>query len=136
MLLLKRTAVWVGESVSEAVLLAVFVTSLWWRPLGSESFADMLKLWFFWSLFLFMTSSGYLLTTVVFGVLARSSSPWVYPAIAATLFVVHIQFFPTGWDAQTAIPVQTGGACIVLLCCFLGNRCLRRWSQKPPIRMV
>ena len=129
MLLLKRVVIWVGETVSESVLLMIFLTSLWWRLRGSESLVDMLKLWFFWSLFLFMVSSGYLVTTALFGVILRSSIPWVYPAIAATLFVVHVQFFPNGWDPGTRLPVQAGGACIVFACCYGGNWCLKKWVQ-------
>jgi hypothetical protein len=129
MRLLRRVVIWVGEIVSESVLLMVLLTSLWWRPQGSESLVDVLKLWFFWSLFLFMVGSGYLVSTALFGVILRSSIRWVYPAIAATLFVFHIQFFPNGWTLGTRIPVQAGGACIVFICCYGGNWCLRRWSQ-------
>ncbi len=133
-MLVRRMCVWVGEIISEAILIAVFLTSLWCRLRDSESLGDMLKLWFFWPLFLFMVASDYLLTTGFFGIVWRSSIQWVYPLISALLFVVHIQIFPNGWDLETRIPVQVGGASIVFACCYGGNWFLKRWSPAPLTR--
>lgn len=127
MLVLKQLAAWSIETFCEALLLMVFLTILW-RESGRSSVADDLGLTLV-SAFVFMLGSGYLLTTGIFGVLWRSTNPWVYPAIAAALFVAHVQFFATGWDPSTKVPVQAGGACIVFGCTFLGTWCLRRFAQ-------
>src|SRR5260221_12698128 len=54
-----------------------------------------------------LIGSRYLLTTVIFGVFFRSKTLWVYPMIAATLFVAHEQFLFTGWKLPNASHVET-----------------------------
>lgn len=127
MLILKRLAMWSGETLSETFFLMVLLTMLVWRGADKGPLVDTLRLSFFGTLFVFMIGSGYLLTTGIFGVVWRSQVSWVYPTIAATLFIVHVQLFVTGWDTSTKVPVQLGGACIVFVCCLCGNWCLRRW---------
>ncbi len=129
MLILKRLVLWSGETLSETFFLMLFLTALVWRGADKGPVVDTLRLSFFGTLFVFMIGSGYLLTTGIFGVVWRSRLPWVYPIIAATLFIVHVQFFVTGWDASTKVPVQLGGACIVFACCYAGNWCLMKWVQ-------
>jgi len=128
MLILKQLAIWSVETLCEALLLMVFLTVLW-RGAGQSRLGDDLRLTFFGTIFVFMLGSGYLLTTAIFGVFWRSTNPWVYPAIAAALFVAHVQFFATGWDPSTKVPVQVGGGCIVFGCTFLGTWYLRRFAQ-------
>jgi hypothetical protein len=127
MLILKRLVVWAVETLCEALLLMVFLTTLW-RQSGQSSLIDDLWLTFVGTVFVFMVGSGYLLTTALVGVVWRSARPWVYPTIAAALFVIHVQFFATGWTLPTRAPVQMGGASIVFACAFIGNWFLRRWS--------
>jgi hypothetical protein len=126
MMILKRLAVWSIETLCEAVLLMTFLTALWREQ---SSLSDYLVSTFVGSLFFFMVGSGYLITTAIFGVLWRSTKAWVYPAIAATLFIVHVQFFATGWDPSTKVPVQIGGACIVFVCTVAGNHFMWWWVQ-------
>lgn len=128
MLILKQLAVWSLETLCEALLLMVFLTIVW-RDAGQSSLAGDLALTFVGTAFVFMVGSGYLLTTAIFGVVWRSPNPWVYPAIASALFVIHVQFFATGWTSSTKVPVQVGGACIVLACTVVGGRFLRKWAQ-------
>lgn len=128
MTLLKQLAMWSAETLCEALLLMILLTVLW-RGSGQSPLVDDLRLAFFGTLFVFMVGSGYLLTTSIFGVFWRSRIPWAYPLVAAVLFIAHVQFFVTGWDASTKVPVQFGGACIVFVCTFLGGSCLRRWEQ-------
>jgi hypothetical protein len=78
---------------------------------------------------------GYYLTTALFGVVWRSQRSWVYPAMAAILFVIHthIAFVrgkpDTSAEFQAAeIPFLVGGACIVFACASAGNWCLRKWG--------
>lgn len=136
--ILKRLAIWLVETLCEALLLMVFLTVLW-RGQGESSVDDDMRLIFVGIAFVFMIGSGYLLTTGIVGVIWRSRVPWVYPAIAATLFIVHVQFFATGWTSFTKVPVQAGGACIVFACALGGNWLLRKWihaqrRQSYPVR--
>ncbi|MFO0284241.1 MAG: hypothetical protein ACK532_20270 [Acidobacteriota bacterium] len=130
MLFLRRLTVWFCETLCEATLITVFLTLLWWgEGEGRSSLSDSLGLIFVGTPFVFMVGSGYLITTALFGVVWRSPIAWVYPAVAAVLFVLHVRFFADGWTAETKIPVQVGGACIVAACTFVGNQLLRRWVQ-------
>jgi len=79
---------------------------------------------------------GYYLTRAFFGAVWRSRTPWIYPALAATLFVAHMHFAfarlkpdmsPTG--RATELPFLAGGSCIVFACALVGNCLLRRWTQ-------
>ena len=79
---------------------------------------------------------GYYLTRVLAGVVWRSRRPWLYPVIAATLFVIHthIVFVRLKPDMSylgktTEAPFLVGGACIVFACAFGGNWFLRKWVQ-------
>jgi hypothetical protein len=79
---------------------------------------------------------GYYLTTALFGVVWRSQRSWVYPAIAATLFVIHthivyLRLEPdiSSLGKATEAPFVVGGACIVFACASAGNWCLRKWGQ-------
>lgn len=128
MLILKRLAMWSGEMLCEALLITLFLTVLW-KGKGQSILRDDIGVIFMGTAFVFMVGSGYLLTTGFFGVVWRSPIPWAYPAIAATLFSGHVQFFATGWDAWTKVPVQVGGACIVFACTLAGNYFLRKWVQ-------
>jgi hypothetical protein len=131
MLILKRLAVWASETLCDALLLMVFLTILW-RDSGQSSLIDDLGITLVGTVFVFMVGSGYLLTTVIFGVLLRSRNLWVYPAIASTLFVAHEQFLFTGWKLPDASHMQTQvlGACIVFACTFAGNLFLRKWIPR------
>jgi hypothetical protein len=128
MMVLKRLTVWSCETLCEAALITAFLTLLW-RGQGRSSVSDDLGLIFVDTAFVFMIGSGYLLTTAIFGVVWRSPSVWVYPAVAAVLFILHVQFFADGWTGSTKIPVQMGGACIVAFCTCVGNQLLRRWVK-------
>jgi hypothetical protein len=129
-MILKRLAVWSIEILCEALLLMVFLTIVW-REAGQSSLMDDLLLAFWGTVFVFMVGSGFLLTTAIFGVFLRGQNPWVYPAIAAMLFIVHEQFLFTGWKSPDASHLQTqaAGACIVFACTFLGGWFLRKWMQ-------
>ncbi len=76
-----------------------------------------------------MLGSGYLFTTAIFGVIWRSEKPWVYPAIAAALFIAHVQFYMTTWSLSKKMPIEAGGACIVFMCTYIGNCFLREWDE-------
>ena len=128
MLILKRLAMWSGETLCEALLITLFLTVLWTGK-GQSSLRDDIGVIFMGTAFVFMVGSGYLLTTGIFGVVWRSPVFWVYPVIAAALFIFHVQFFADGWTSSTKVPVQVGGACIVAACTFAGNRLLLTWVR-------
>jgi hypothetical protein len=130
MLILKRLAIWALESIFELVLFLLLLMLL--SSSEQSGLAGNLGFAVFAALGVFMISSGYLLTTALFGVVFRSRRPWVYPVIATVLFIGHYQFL-RGWrfPDTSLLDLQVGGACIVFFCTFLGNRILRQWNQEP-----
>jgi hypothetical protein len=78
---------------------------------------------------------GYSVTTVLAEAVSRSQE--LYPAIAATLFVIHthIVFFRLQPDLSTSgraaeFPFLAGGVCILFACAQGGNQLLRIWIRK------
>ncbi len=129
-MILKRFVVWFGETSCEIPLLILLSLVISGRS-SQRSLADDVELLFLGTAIVFMIGSGYLLTTVIFGVFFRSKTLWVYPTIAATLFVAHEQFLFKGWKLPDASHVETQvfGACIVFACTLAGNFFLRKWVQ-------
>jgi len=125
--ILNRLTIWWCETVAETLCLVLFLTARFWRGTDIGSLVTVVGLSSIGT-FAFMVGSGYLLTTCFFGVVWRSSIPWVYPAIAATLFVVHVQVHVTAWEPLLKLTVQFAGACIVMACTLLGNYVLPRWT--------
>jgi hypothetical protein len=129
--ILKRLAVWLLEALAGAFLLGGL--------LGALSLPNFLKLLpGVWALGLGVAAilfiHGYYLTTALFGVVWRSEKIWLYPAIAAALFVIHVHvaFVRLKPDISsqgkaTELPFLAGGACIVAGCAFVGNWLLRKW---------
>jgi hypothetical protein len=119
---LKRLAVWLLQVLSEALLfgclLGALVSSqigLLYGVIGSALAVPVV-------LFL----HGYYLTRALAGLVWRSQKPWLYPAIAATLFVTHIHIAIvrsrsdlTPEARAMELPFLAGGASIVLLARWL-----------------
>jgi len=92
-LVLKRLTVWLLEALCEALLLSllfILYIRFSFGPDQQLSYAKQLSFLFVAILFVFMLASGYLLTTAIFGVVTRSQRLWLYPAIAAVLYVAHL----------------------------------------------
>lgn len=134
-LILKRLAVWLLEALVTTALLGVLFGALSSPDLSS--FINLLPgawaLAFGVGAILFL--HGYYLTTALAGVVWRSQK-WLYPAITATLFVIHthIVFFRLKPDLSSSgkaaeLPFLVGGVCIVLACTFSGNWLLRNWTR-------
>ncbi len=128
MLILKRLAVWLLETLGEATLLSGLLYVLAGTSFGHDFSRDLLFL-FIGTSVVFMWGHRYLFTTVIFGVIWRSQRRWLYPTIAAALFAIHVQFYATGWTVSLRLLTQFAGACIVFACTFLGNCLLRKWAQ-------
>ena len=125
---LKRLAVWSAETTTEVpFLIGLLMLESDFRQLN----------WFdlriaFIMVAVFMVGSGYLITTAIVGILFRSESPWLYPTIAALLFVAHVQVVVRWWklgQGSSPVPFEVAGACIVFGCTFCGGWFLRRWTQ-------
>lgn len=76
---------------------------------------------------------GYYLTRVLVGIVLRGGSRWFYPAIASTLFAIHmyvvyVRLKPDMSSLGQAVgpPFIVGGACIVFACALGGNWLLRK----------
>jgi hypothetical protein len=128
MVILKRFVVWLLERFIEALLIGLacgyivgvkFSNTFW---TGGFVVAVMLFI------------SGYYVTTAVFGVVWRSQKAWLYPAIAAALFVIHASLFWTGINPSFTpearaheLLLAVVGACIVFACSFAGGLVLKAW---------
>ncbi len=135
---LKRLVVWSLESLAEAFLLGGLMGALL-----LPNFMSLLSgVWagaFAVCVVLFL--HGYYLTRVLAGVVWRSQRSWVYPAIAAALFVTHMNIAvvrlkpdmtPVARAAE--LPFLVGGGCIVFACAFAGNWILGRWTRSDGMR--
>ncbi len=135
-LILKRLAVWLGEALVTTLLFGALFGALSSNDVGTV-FSILPGVWALGlgvGAILFL--HGYYLTTALAGVVWRSRKLWLYPMIAATLFVIHthIVFFRLKPDLSSSgraaeLPFLIGGACIAFLCAFAGNVVLRKWSQ-------
>ena len=132
-LILKRLVVWLLEVLVEALLLGALLGALV-LPNFVTLLPGVWALGFAVGVVLFL--HGYYLTRVLFGVVWRSQRKRLYPAIAATFFIIHmhIAFVRLKPDMSllgraTELPFLAGGACIVFACAFAGNWCLRKWES-------
>lgn len=137
--ILKRLAVWLLERLAEAFLLGALLGAL-----TVLSFANLIRLLpGVWVLPLAVGTvlflHGYYVTTALFGIVWRSQRWWLYPAITATLFVIHtyIIFFRLKPDLSSSgraieLPFEAGGASIVFACTFVGGWFLGKWLHLAP----
>jgi hypothetical protein len=138
----KRLIVWLLETSCEALVLSGFLLALGLQWVQSrpfhESLASDFLVFLLGTVGVFMPYSGFLLSTAIFRVFSGSRRLWVYPAIAAALFVVHLRLLGIVLDGyrgmaswKTAWPLvaelNAGGACIVFGCTYAGNLLLRKW---------
>ncbi len=129
MLILGRLVVWLCERLAEAVLVGTFLFVLAWSWFGDQVTPQGWVLLIAGTAGVFMLGSGYLFTTAIFGVIWRSEKSWVYPAIAAALFIARVQFYVTTWSLSKKMPIEAGGACIVFMCTYVRNYFLREWDE-------
>jgi len=134
---LKRSVVWLLEVLLEALLLGSLMGVLLssYIDLLSGATASVLAV----PVILFL--KGYYLTRAFFAVVFsaevwRTKLPWVYPAIAATVFVAHMGFAfvqarpDLSREGRSAeLPFLIGGACLVFACAFGGNWLLETWTR-------
>lgn len=130
---LKRLIAWVLEILAEALLLGILLAALLF-PNFVRLISGIWALAFAVVVVLFL--HGYYLTRALIGVVWRSQNKWLYPALAAALFVAHMHIAIvrsksdlTPFAQATELPFLTGGACIVFACAFVGGWVLRKWTQ-------
>ena len=135
-MIVKRLVVWSLEAIIAALLLGGLFGALSSPVLSNflSILPGVLSLAIGISAVLFL--HGYYLTTALAGVAWRSRKLWLYPAIAATLFLVHthIVFFRLNPDLSssgrtTELPFLVVGACIVFACALGGNWVLHKWVR-------
>jgi hypothetical protein len=124
--------VWLMEVLVEALLLGVLLGILVSSQIGlfNGVIASVLAV----PVILFL--HWYYITRAFFGVVWRSQTPWLYPAIAAALFVAHMYVALARAKSDLSSfaqamepPFLAGGACIVFACAFGGNWLLRKWTR-------
>lgn len=131
MLILKRLAVWALEMLAVTLLLGILLYVSWgpYPGPGQHDFLRDVARYTAVTAVVFMFGSAYLLTTATFGIVLRGQRLWLYPLVAALLFVIHLQFYASGWTSSQKLPIQVFGACIVVACTLAGGWLLRRWVQ-------
>jgi hypothetical protein len=138
--ILKRLTVWSLERSIEVCLLGALLGYLVSLSAKDASMPLQKALSGFWvfgiAVAVFLFIQGYYVTTAFFGVIWRSTKPWVYPTISLSLFVVHthIVFMRMNPDITPEgrameLPFALGGAGIVFLCALFGSRILNKWSN-------
>jgi hypothetical protein len=135
--ILKRLTVWVLEA-----LVATLLFGALFEALSSPDLTTFVRvLPGAWAVAIIVGAvlflHGYYLTTALAGVVWRSRRMWLYPAIAATLFVIHahVVFFRLKPDLSssgraTEPPFLIGEACIVFAYALGGNWLLRTWIRR------
>ena len=85
---------------------------------------------------------GYYFTRPIFGLLGRVVPTWVYCAISAALFALHMSFAIVRLRADISpaaravtMPFLVGGTVIVFCCALCGDRLLRRWMSVRSMRV-
>jgi hypothetical protein len=131
---------WLVETLSEALLLSVLFIVYVRVAYGADQqlgYAKQLLFFMSATIVIFMFGSGYLMSTTVFAIVWRSQRPWLYPTIAAALYLGHLRFafgsehWSLGhWDLSQRITLQVGGASIVFACTFVGGGFLRKWVAR------
>ena len=130
---LRRLVVWLAEILVEAVLLGG-VVGLLLLPDAAGAFQRIVVPAL--AVVFLLLVHGYYLTVGVFAVLWRSQRSWLYPLIAAALFVGHMHFAISRSESDLTLVARsaegtflTAGAGIVFTCAFAGNWCLRKWTN-------
>lgn len=129
MLILRRLAVWLLETSSEALLLALALIGLF----GYDQHAFARSPAFYSSgIVLVSFTTGYLLSAAVARAAWKGQKLWSYPVIATVLFLIHSQIFfviSGGSTRSEKLSIQTAGGCIVSACTLVGSFILRRWAK-------
>jgi hypothetical protein len=131
--IVKRLATWLLENLAAATLIGAFLYSQW-GPTSTVGAHNVVLDTFRYAaltMVIFMFGSGFFLTTGICRAVLPSHKTWLYPAIGALLFVIHLQLFASGWTLAQKGPVQLAGAGIILACAVGGNWLLHRWNQTP-----
>ena len=93
MLIIKRLAVWLLETLCEGILLSVLVLIMAASRYGPSQhhFAHDLLLAFAMIVAVFMIGTGYLATSAGAAVYWRTQRLWIYSTVASVLFLVHLE---------------------------------------------
>jgi hypothetical protein len=136
MLILKQLAIWLLETVFEALLLGVLLVCLVGD--NQHQYAKDLSVSFVWIGTMFF-STGYLFTTAIARAVWRGSTVRLYPVVAVVLFLIHFEVlnYSAGgiFDLRMRLAIRIAGMCIVLACTFVGTQLLRRWTLTIPSRL-
>jgi hypothetical protein len=130
MLILKRLAVWLGETSLEVLLLGLVLIALF----GHDQHAFGRSLVAYASgIVLLSFTTGYLLTTAVARGAWKGQTWWTYSAIAVALFLVHSEIFfviSGGSTRREQFSMQVAGSFVVFVCTMAGSLALRRWTER------
>lgn len=128
MLILKRLAVWLGETSLEVLLLGLVLLALF----GHDQHAVGKSLvGYAAGIVLLSFTTGYLLTTAVARGAWKGQAWWTYSAIAVALFLIHSEIFfaiSGGSTRPEQFSMQTAGVLVVFVSTVAGSLLLRRWA--------
>jgi hypothetical protein len=139
MRIIKRIAVLLIELLAEALLLGGLLGAMVSAQIGLKNgmIGSML------AVPVILGLHGYYVSRVLATVAWASKAKWLYPAIAATVFVAHVLVIASQFKSDLSfyaqrliLPFLVGGACIVFACSFAGIQLFRMWSQANERRLV
>ena len=128
MLILKRLAVWLGETSVEVLLLGLAIIALFGHD--QHAFGRSL-LAYSTALVLFAFTTGYLFTTAIARGVWSGGGWWSYSVVAIVLFLVHSEIFfvlSGGSTRPEQFSMQVAGTFVVFACTFAGSLALRSWT--------
>jgi hypothetical protein len=125
----RSMAVWLGETLSEAVSTTILMTVLAFieaeRPIHNDLsfrlFAGM-------SVFVLLefAITGYLVTTAIAAFFLPLRGRFLYPAACSCLYLLHSEIFFVGvgnpWFYKRNVVIQVGGAFLAFMLTLLGDR--------------
>lgn len=126
---IKMLVPWSAERATEIAFASYLLSfvfggheGLGWRDL-------ILEVWFFY------LATGYIVSTLVFGVIIRNAEVTLQGTTMVAVFLVHasaLMFVFGHFEAQTAARILVFGACIVALCNLVGSWTIRLLRMDPP----
>jgi hypothetical protein len=130
----KRVVVWLLETVSEALLLSLFLVLSSGSSDPQRGYARDLSAGVVGVAGIFMFGSGYLLTSAILRLLWRNHALLIYALVAAALISTHLLIFfriAGGLTLPEQTPIVLASACIAFVCTLVGGWLLQKWMDRP-----
>lgn len=125
---LKRLTVWLVETACEALLLSIFMMFTTVGSASEHGYASDIMIIVILIVIMFMCSTGYIFTTAIVRAFWNGRTLWLYPFVAALMFLIHAEIFIRMTDTTIHRKERLAGACITFAVTFAGGWVLRKWK--------